>query len=300
MTLKALDVLLPTRNTVGEKSSSEGLSLVVPVTNESALTLPSVQAISDGKETDGQVIDVSATVVAETPEPVDNRIADLAASAFPTKTFGGIADMIPELEHALRTGTYEEYSDLIEPVRLAEEFFLARSTSEAKADLIEALAKEPLTPENERLWIRLVDDLTPGPYSDLICKHIADVDIADREIDTRLRQIRQEWERYGDNSPYEPHIKRLDRVIAGKQAKSLGSRLESAIASAKGFLTSLLPNPEATDEPTRPVTNQPQVEPHDPNPSNTDTSRPLIQRTGLSTEETLLLPPHNETPIDLQ
>lgn len=193
--------------------------------------------------------DVSATPVE--PGRSGPDLEALGKIAFPDAKSSGIAAMIPEIEEAFRTGTYEQYSTEGRPARLNEEVSLAKSASEGKCDLIEALAKEPLTEANEKLWIRLVDGLKPGPYSDLVCKHLEAVNITGSEVQSKLIDIRKVWESYENNLSYKSHLDRLDNVISGGRSEGLGDQLSSVVDGVRSFLGSFLPDSKAPDEETR-------------------------------------------------
>ena len=193
--------------------------------------------------------DASATPVE--PSRSDTDLQALVKMAFPDAKSSGIAAMIPEIETVIRTGTYEQYLTEVKPVWLKEQCSLAESAAEGKCDLIEALAKEHLTEANEQLWIRLVEGLKPGPYSDLVCEHLEAVDITGSEVRSKLIDISKEWESYENNLSYKSHLDRLDNVISGGRSEGFGDQLRSVVGGVRSLLGSLLPDFKAPDEEKR-------------------------------------------------
>ena len=168
----------------------------------------------------------------------DTPVDEVSQETLSTIAFGedgdrGVNALVADYRKAVEESTGpEDLSKRLEQIdrtlgeRVSEEGEIAVARAEAVLDLADQLRGKQLTPENEALWIRLLDDVSPGPHADYLFDCLRDVDLSGSSVHTHLQQVRGDWAKnYAGNILYSEALGRLDAILDVSHKSEIVARL---------------------------------------------------------------------------
>jgi hypothetical protein len=111
--------------------------------------------------------------------------------------------------------------DLEDPHVLQELENAAVAAADAKMNLIDQLSGAPLTPENIASWLKVIEGLEPGTYSQYLLSKIGDAATTEGPVRNELLSIQESWQtKCGDKQFYEADLTRLANALQPRNSNS--------------------------------------------------------------------------------
>jgi hypothetical protein len=109
-------------------------------------------------------------------------------------------------------------ASLFDPEKLQEMQREAEVQAEATLNLVDQLAKSDLNADTEKLWLKVLDGLEPGPFSEYVINHLGKASVVEGPVRDKLIAIHATWEaKHGDKIFYTRDIARLEGALEGRK-----------------------------------------------------------------------------------
>ena len=108
----------------------------------------------------------------------------------------------------------KELPDLNDPETIRGMEQEAVQQAEALLALVDQLSGAPLTPENQKAWLRVLEDLTPGPFAQYVVEKMGNAATAPGPVRDQLLEIQTTWHsKYDGKVFYEADLEGLSNVL---------------------------------------------------------------------------------------
>ena len=133
---------------------------------------------------------------------------------------GGLTTFTLKLQQAVRTAYETGKLDGVKALRLEEDKYwrqernLSKASAERALNQAEDLHAKPLNPDRTRMWVELLEGLSPGLYARYILKSISEAALVDGPLRNRLLEIQRDWrQEHGQKIFYNADLKQLDQLL---------------------------------------------------------------------------------------